>query len=466
MSGRRRSVGTLFWGLTLLTLGALLLARNLGFTIPIWSALVRYWPVLIIVWGLLKLVDYYRLKGDPDRRTMFSGGEVVMLVLVVLVGSAMTAAANISPSIGRLFNLQADFDFWDITGSTYTYSEHHELAAASGSSLNVFNLYGTVDIRPSDSDKIVLDVEKTVRAANKEEADGMSRDFTFSIKQDGGGYRIVSNRDESFAGQPDVPIGNQRQRFKSSLTIKLPHQTSVNVNNKYGPVSVTGLEGPETISNKYGPTSIRNVSGSITMTTGYGSVIGENVTGAVTISNRYASTTLRNIGGNVDVDSQFGSVDLKDVKGNATIQNRYSVINVQRVAGSVSIQGRNNSVDVDEVGGTLEANNSYKNVSVRNAKGVLKLSNRHGDINIELAQPPIHEITINGDYSDVTLELPAGSAFTLDGQTRYGQIESEFDAISINSSGRDRSAHGQVGRGEPKIVVQTQHGNIRVEKRG
>src|SRR5262249_26889336 len=177
-------------------------------------------------------------------------------------------------------------------------------------------------------------------------------------------------------------------------------------------------------------------------------------------------TTLRNIGGNVDVDNQFGSVDVQDVKGDASIQNRYSVVNAQRITGNLTIEGRNNSVDIDDVGGTLEVDTSYKNINVRNAKGTLKLTNRHGSIDVEFEQPPKHEIRLSGEYSDVTLELPTGSAFSLDGQTHYGDIYSEFDSVSINSTGRDGNARGQQGNGRPRMVVETQHSKISIEKRG
>ena len=62
---------------------------------------------------------------------------------------------------GRFFNIDSDFDFWDITGSTFTYNEHHELTAKPGSTIRIFNLYGAVNVTPSDTDTIVVDVEKT-----------------------------------------------------------------------------------------------------------------------------------------------------------------------------------------------------------------------------------------------------------------------------------------------------------------
>jgi len=466
VSRRRTSVGSIFWGLTLVAVGGLLLARNLGYSLPIWGAIAKYWPVLIILWGLLKLIDYFRLRGDLEKRPLFSGGEVAILICVLFVGSAITAAANISPGIGEFFNFPTDFDFWDITGNNYQYAEHQELQATSGATIRIFNLYGFVDVKPSDGDRIVLDVEKVVRAATKEEADRLAQEFTFSIRNEGSNYRVASSRDENTVNV-GIRIGNERQRFKSSMTIRVPRKSLLEVTNKYGTVSVEGLEGNQTISNKYGSTSIQDITGGLTVTTGYGSAVIGNVSGDVNVTNAYASTTLRTMGAKVTVENKYGSVDVQDVKGDASIDNRYSVINAQRIAGSLTIRGRNNSVDVDDVNGAVDVETSYKNLSVRNTKGEITLANRHGSIDLELDDPVLRkEIRINATYSDVSIELPATASFSFEGRTRYGDIDSEFDGFTVNSSGRERSIRGQQGGGDTRITVETTHGSIRLEKRG
>ncbi len=467
MSRRRPSAGSVFWGIILVTIGALLLARNLGYVIPIWGPLAKYWPVLIIAWGMLKLVDYFRLRNDPDRRPVFSGGEVAMLIFVLFAGTAMTAAANMSPEIGQFFDFPMNFDFWDITGSMYQYTEHHELEAAAGSRIRVFNLYGSIDVKPADSDRIILDVEKSVRATDRAEADDRSKDFTFSIKNEGGVLTVVSNRDEGGVwGTRTGRTLRDRQRFKSNLVLKVPRKAALDVNNKYGTVEIAGLEGTQSVENKYGSTSIHEITGAVTVTAGYGTAILENIQGDTNVTNSHASTTLREITGKVVAENKYGSVDVQHVTSDASIENQYSVVNVQTVAGSVTIRGRNNSVDVDDAGGDVDVETSYKNLSVRNAKGRIRLTNRHGSVDVELAQAPTNDITVNAEYSDVSLELPANAAFSIDGQTRYGEIDSEFDSMSINSSGRDRTLRGQHGNGGPRITVETRNGSIHLEKRG
>src|SRR5262245_22818748 len=212
----RRNAGAIFWGLTLVAIGGLLLASNLGYSIRIWPYVVRYWPALLIVWGLLKFVDYFRFRNTEERRPLFSGGEVALLILVIFAGSAITTAANLSPDIGNIFQI-ADIDLWDVTGNNFNYDQHvEEQAAAPDSEIEVTNFYGDVEVRPGDTDRIVVDVRKTVRASDKQEADRLDQEFSFSITRDGGKYQIRSNRDDAvFRGRP-------RQRFKSSLTVQVP----------------------------------------------------------------------------------------------------------------------------------------------------------------------------------------------------------------------------------------------------
>src|SRR5262249_55917010 len=143
----RRSAGAIFWGLTLVAIGGLLLASNLGYPLHLWPYIVRYWPTLLIVWGLLKFVDYFRFRRSADSGPPFSGGAVGPLILVIFAGSAITTAANVSPDLGRIFEI-GDIDLWDITGNSYTYDQHVEQQnVKAGSQIEIVNFFGDVEVR-------------------------------------------------------------------------------------------------------------------------------------------------------------------------------------------------------------------------------------------------------------------------------------------------------------------------------
>lgn len=288
MRVRRRSVGSIFWGLTLVIIGGLLLARNLGYAIPIWSGLARYWPVLIIAWGAVKLVEYFHNKRAGDNRPLFSGGEVALLILVILAGSAITTAANVSPSIDGVFNI-GDLDLWDITGNNYSYDEHHEMPVTGSPTMDIVNMFGSVDVRPSDTGCVVLDVKKTVRASSREEADRLSSEFTFTITNDGSTVRIASSQDPTGSGGRRI---TGRQRFKSSLTVHVPKGSLVRLDNRNGRVSIQDLAGGQTITNRYGEVDVQRVDGDIEVTNSFGEVNVQDVTGAITVKGRYGDIRL------------------------------------------------------------------------------------------------------------------------------------------------------------------------------
>lgn len=457
----RRSAGAIFWGLTLVGIGGLLLAHNLGYPLHIWPYVARYWPALLIAWGLLKFVDYYRFRHAGDNRPLFSGGEVALLILVIFAGSAITTAANVNPDIGSIFQI-GDLDLWDITGNSYAFDEHQESMVPDGSQIQITNMFGNVEVRPSDSDRVILDVKKTVRATNRDEAERIERDFTFSITNEGSSYRISSTRDFNYNGPG-------RQRFKSSLTIRVPKHSIVHLDNRNGRVAVEGLAANQEIVNRYGEVDVRDITGQLHVENRNGSVTAENISDSVVVTNAYANTTVKEVGGNLEIDTRNGSVDVSGVKGNATITNSFAPINVENVQGGLTINGKNNPIDVQHVEGDLHADSSFQNVNIRDARSAVTITSRNGDLTLSFDKAPIKDISITARYGNVTLDLPSSSSFVLDAATEFGQIDSEFEgtaATDFTNHNRHRSLKVEVGHGGPHITVELRNGDIHLGKRG
>lgn len=455
-----RSAGAIFWGLTLMTIGGLLLAHNLGYPIHVWNYVARFWPALLIVWGLLKFVDYFRFRNRADARPLFSGGEVFLLILVICAGAVVTTAANFNSDLGNFIQI-GDIDFLDIAGESYSYDQHREQQSVEpNSEIEIVNLFGDVEVRPADTDRIVLDAKKNIRANSKDEADRFDQDFTFSIQGGGSRYRIVSNRDESgFVGTP-------RRRFRSSLVIQVPKRSMVHVDNRNGRIDVQDLTGNQTILNRYGDIEVRNITGQLTVENRNGGVTVEDVSDSVTITNRYANTTVRNVGGELQVDTRNGSVDVSGVKGAATINNAYAPINVENVQGSLTVTGRNNSIDVQHIEGDIRAESSYQNVNIKDPSGAVNVNFRNGDLLLSFEKVPRKDVAVDARYANVTLELPSSSAFRVDAHTDYGNVETEFEGLSINRSNRQKSINGEFRQGGPRLNIATRNGDIRLQKRG
>jgi DUF4097 and DUF4098 domain-containing protein YvlB len=454
----RRSAGAMFWALSLVAIGVLLLARNLGYSVPVWSYVARYWPALLIVWGVLKFVDYFRFRHAGQGRPLFSAGEVVLLIFVIFAGSAITTAANVSPEIGRIFEI-GDIDLWDITGNNYTFDQHLEQQGVRPDSpIVIANFFGDVEVRPAETDRIVVDVRKTIRAGGKEEADRLEQEFTFFIRDADSQYRITSSRDE--AGYHPTP----RQRFKSSLTVQVPKHSSVRLDNRNGRLVVQDLVGDQHIFNRYGDVEIRNITGRVDIENRNGSVGVQDVSDAVSINNRYSNTTVQNVGGDLQIQTRNGSVDVSAVKGSVTIDNSYAPITVRDVQGQLTITGRNNSVDIQHVEGDIRADSSYQNVTIKDPRGAVTVTSRNGDLFLSFLKEPQKDVSIDTRYGNVEVDFPSGSAFQVDARTEHGDVDSDFEGLNVNRSNRARTITGTIRQGGPKLIINLRNGDIHLRR--
>ncbi|MGB0034896.1 MAG: toast rack family protein [Candidatus Acidiferrales bacterium] len=86
---RRRSLTGAF---ILIAIGALFLYSNLRPDFDPWSVMSRFWPLLLIFWGLGRIIDYFVFRNatDESKGAGFSGEALAVLILFVLFFIALS----------------------------------------------------------------------------------------------------------------------------------------------------------------------------------------------------------------------------------------------------------------------------------------------------------------------------------------------------------------------------------------
>src|SRR5258705_13729534 len=86
--------------LIILLLGVLFLLKNFRPEIPVWDLFGKYWPLLLILWGLAKLIEAARpaQPGVPSR-PLITGGEVVLVIFLCLIGAGAYQANRFGKNI-------------------------------------------------------------------------------------------------------------------------------------------------------------------------------------------------------------------------------------------------------------------------------------------------------------------------------------------------------------------------------
>lgn len=451
---RPRSAGGVFWGLILIAAGAIFLLRNLGYSVPVWTGIARYWPVLLIVWGGVKLFDYARWRKAGESGPLFGAGEIVLLIIVVVAGSALTAAANINSDLSYVFE-GLDVDLWGL-GNAYEYTEHYERDVPPDSAIEVINRYGSVEISPGDVDRIVVDVAKTVMARTQEDADVLSKQLNYSIVEEGKNYRVISNfnRDENRI---------RGRRLRTSLTIRVPKRARLTLDNRNGDVTVSSLTGEQKLTNAFGRMEVSSISGDIQIFNRNGDVSVETIEGAATIRNEFASVEAKGVKGALDVNHRNGNVEVSDVGGKTTISNAFGSINAKDLRSDVTVDVRNTSVEILRVQGDVSVKNQFQSVTLEDVRGAIDVNNRNGSVELRHAEPPTRNIRVDSQFGDVSVVLPSRSVFSVDARTRWGSVDSDFSELSRNHDNERESLSGRVGAGGPEIRIENRNGSIHIE---
>src|SRR6266852_7716685 len=163
----------------LILLGVVFLMGTLG--VLNWHSLFhlfeRYWGALLILWGVLKLIEYEQAKrlGQPTRGIGVGG--VFLMLFLIMAGLIATQVARLNwKSIGEHIQIGNDEGLDEIFGgSTFNYSDELSQEIPAGSTLHVNDDRGTITINVADfkaNDKTMkVSVRKKVRAEKEQDAE-------------------------------------------------------------------------------------------------------------------------------------------------------------------------------------------------------------------------------------------------------------------------------------------------------
>jgi DUF4097 and DUF4098 domain-containing protein YvlB len=442
---RRRS--SIFGGLLLILIGTLFLIHNLMPGLLHLGQLVRYWPALLIVWGLARLWDYFAATrvGQTPPRTV-SGGDL-LLVLLVLVGVVALVAYN---RLHQNMNWQGDFDLF---GTPYTFTTTLPPVAIDPSArIDLWTPRGDITVHPQQEKNLSVVVTKTVRASGQEQAQKLADETSVSVQKS---PQVVHL-------EPKIPSGGDN--VKVGYDVSVFPKTSLTASTGRGEVRVTGIDGDVSVS----------ASGHVDI-----SQTGSNTT----LDMRRGDARVHSINGNVTINGRGEKIDVGEIAGSAAINGQfYGPIHVRRIAKAVQFNSSRTSLSVSAALGRLDMESGDlvlsdthgdvslqtrdKDVQFENVQGALAIADRNGNIEIRYSQPPTSNITVTNRSGDISIALPSHSAFSLTAVARSGDISNEFQAPALRlvETSPNAQLEGTVGSGGPKITLNTSYGTIHIRR--
>ncbi len=454
-SGRRSISGPV----VLIGIGVLFLLVNSGAIskarLGWWFAI--YWPVLLILLGVIRLVEYgiARHNGTPTPR--FGPSGVFLLILFIVIGMGATRAHNVN---WRAFNDNVDIDtnFDAMFNQKYEFNDQQEQEISSGAqSIQIESEYGSVKIHSAEPGKIKMTIHRRVAADSQDEANKMNSENKPSIMLEGNTLHIRSARPE-----PSVHVGFYfGPRVMTDLEIWAPKNMPVSLSGSHGDVQVDNRNGDVTLATTHGDIQVDNVKGNTSLTTHHGSVKARNIVGTVSINGRIDDTELSEINGTVTLDGDFfGETRLNKISGGVQFNSSRTELHLARLDGTLQMD--NGNLRGSSISGPFLLRTKAKDVHLDDISGDITVEDSHAEVEVHLGLKA-GNVDVQNRQGAIHMILAPNAAFNIQARSRQGDIDTDLDLTKENS-GSETTVSGMVGKGGPTMHLTTEHGVIEIRK--
>lgn len=445
-AGRRGSGGgcATAFGLALILFGGFALWVNLAgadalvVLLSLAPLLAVWWPAALVLWGIGKVAQ--RLATGRSR---MGAGEVVLLLLVVFLGLALTGGRRLLEGLG----LEARFGevrHW-IAEQAEPLPQHAfvrdlrvALPAEGPATLEIELPAGGVIVeavppppggaeataegggaaeasegggaaRPREA-AVRLGIR--VRAADRARAEARTERIRLVETRPGGDRGVVrigiedeGGTEAAFDLTVEAPpgIGVSAATDRGAVRIRGAFarvsaetgggpvavegaRAEVSIVGRDGPVRAEGLGGALTVRARRAPLTVEGVAGAVSVESSRAPMWISSVAGPVTVRANGGAVEVSGAGGAVEVDARLAPVSLVGVEGAAEVSVEYGGVFAVGVAGALDVRAESGRVEARGIGGGARITAGAKPVLLSDAAGeVFVQSAGEADLDVRLA---------------------------------------------------------------------------------
>ena len=433
----------------LIVLGICFLLSNMG--IISWDNFGRwfshYWPILLIVWGVIKLIEYQQASRSGERARGIGAGGVMLVVFVVVAGLISTEAYRWNWH-GICNEMNVEGVPW--CGHTYDYSDELDQAFPAGGSLHVHSEHGAINVTTSTDSQIHVAVHKRINADRQDQADNWNKTTRPQITVNGQVLTLDANTH-----------GAGEHWVSDDLDIAIPRKASVVLSAHHGDIGIMGRDGNADITSRDGDVAVTDLNGSLTLNLDSSSARIAQVSSDVVVQGHAKDVSLEDVKGTVRLDGDFmESVKLSRIAKAVSFKTTRTDMDFTKLDGDLNLDS--GDLEARSIVGPLNLSTRSKDIRLNGVSSNVQIKNENGAVEIEVTK--LGNLEVQNSRGDIRVSVPQKSSFQIDAQARDGQIESDFTELKIENGDNRATATGAVNGGGAHIILNNEHGTIEIHK--
>lgn len=413
-----------------------------------WFGFAKYWPLLLIIWGLAKLGEYLWAKQHGYPTPRLGAGSIVFLIFFIMFGATTTRVAGINwQGVRTAIEDDADIDTFDIFGTGHEFTQELVMPLPAATQIKVNNSRGDITVTPSNDNQGHATVHKTLHSDSDSSAERMNDNTKVKFQQQGGVWVL------------DL-TGGDFERGRFNVDLQLPRNAALSVSTRFGNISVTGVKANVDASSNHGDVSAEQITGDASLRLHSGKITATNISGNVTVDGG-SDSNISDIGGTLTMTGSFpGEIQLSRVAKPVHFSTSRTTLDFAKLDGDLNMEL--DSMRGSGVRGPFTLKTRSKTVHLDDFTGDVHIQNTNATVEMR-PKTPLGNIDVTNQAGEIDLEVPANASFQLDAESRGGEIQSDFD-VKVDNSSNNATAQGTVGKGGPTVRLKSDHGTIQIKK--
>jgi hypothetical protein len=458
-----------------------------------------------------------------------SARKIALLVVIVAFAATVETAWNVRGDVrfgpegcrvmgGRFY------------GPSWAFEAQAERAVSEAKAprLEVENAFGAVSVRGGAPGVVKVRLRKVVFLPTEEKARAFADRIELRLTGDAELVRVGTNRDEigrredtgfethleiEAPHESVVELRNEHGRVELSGVaaadvaasfdgVKIERVAGdVKLEARHGDVGIDGIGGALELDSRHGSVSVSGVSGAskldvqhgdlevlrsagLDVDLAHGALKAESVGGDLVVRGQHAPVRGFDVVGRAHVETSFGDVRLEriggelvarvehggiagsDVAGGAHVETTHDGVTLERVAGPVEAVVQHGGLDAKGLARGARIRASGADVTLDGFSGPVDLEVERGSARLAPGSPLEAEIVARATHGDVQLEVPEGSRFDLEAESRHGRVDAPFEGVTAEDDDgrRGQRASGRHAGGGVSVRL-TADGDVTLESR-
>lgn len=314
--------------------------------------------------------------------------------------------------------------------------------------LEIDSRHGDIEVKSWAKNSLQINYQISVWAKDEETAKEIASEIEIRIEPE----KDASDRATRASITTNYPEEwglwrNSGPRARVDYWLVVPQQTSLELHNRHGDVSVHDLGGLTTIGNRHGSVSLGAIGGDLSLDAHHGNVEADSIQGNVRFNCGHGNAELGKVGGNLEGDYRHGDLALDEVGGDLTLKHRHG------------------DAVVHSVGGVILVDKHYGKIELGGVRDTFQINAHHADPHLDVVAPLSGNCVIKGHHGKVELIAPADAFASIQASTHRGSISSEFEG-DLTKGKRGAQFMATLNTDGADLQVTNHHGGIVFRRRG